>query len=232
MRKIILLLFVMPLFLISCDKTIKSEKGAIDIISNVYFNASKGLTDHKQFYISKINYVNDDIIELVPNIQAPEFIDSVYYIKDTLFYQPKAFEEAKSIIFKEEQVRGSPKSIYKKRFGAVWVNIPIFDYEKRKDIADTVLYNNKSYKRFEINTPDNYSVYYVHPTDTIIPYSLNPIADKAYKGRLERIDSYDKKKDLFSTIWLIHRQQMDKEAVDIFQFNRDLAEKVSKTASK
>lgn len=228
-----ILLFVIPLFLTSCDKSIKSEKGAVDIISNIYFHASKGLEDHKQFHISKINYFNDDIIELVPNIQEPELIDSVFYIRDSVFYKPYDYENARSIIFKEEQVTGSPKSIYKKRFGAVWVNIPIFDYDKRKDIADTILYDNKkNYKRFEINTPENYSVYYVHPTDTIMPYSLNPIADKAYKGRLERIDSYDKKKDLFSTIWLVPRNQMDKEALDIFAFNNDLESKVKKSQSK
>lgn len=227
MRKNILL-FMMPLFLISCDKSVKSEKGAVDIITNVYFHASKGLTDHKQFHISKINYVNDDIVELVPNIQEPDFIDSVFYIKDTLFYRPHTIEDAKSIIFKEELATGTPKSIYKKKFGAVWVNIPIFDYDKRKNIGDTILYNNsKNYKRFEINTPDNYSVYYVHPTDTIMPYSLNPIADKEYKGRLERIDSYDKKKDLFSTIWLVPRKELDKEALEIFSFNYDLENKVN-----
>ena len=232
MKKLNVLLLFMPLFFIACNKTVKSEKGAIDVISNVYFNASKGLDDHKQFYISKINYMNDDVVELVPNLHAPELIDSVYYIKDTLFYKPHSFEDSRSIIFKEEEAAGAPKSIYKKKFGAVWVNIPIFDYEKRKDLSDTTLYNKKLYRRFQINTPDSYSVYYIHPTDTILPYSLNPIADKSYKGRLERIDSYDKKKDLFSTIWLIPRKELDKEALDIFQFNHDLAQQVIAKADK
>jgi hypothetical protein len=228
MKKTILL-FVIPLFLISCDKSVKSESGAVDVISNVYFNASKGLDDHKQFHISKINYINDDIIELVPNILAPELIDSVFYIRDTVFYKSHVIED-KAIIFKEEQISGSPKSIYNKKFGAMWINIPIFDYDKRKDITDTILYNNKSiYKRFEINTPEIYSVYYIHPTDTILPYSLNPIVDKAYKGRLERIDSYDKKKDRFATICIIPRKKMDKEAQDIFNFNNDLKNEISKS---
>lgn len=228
MKKLNVLLLVMPLLIISCNKTVKSEKGAIDVISNIYFDASKGLDDHKQFYISKINYMNDEVVELVPNLHAPELIDSVCYIKDTLFYKPYSYLDSKSLIFKEERATGTPKSIYKKKIGAVWVNIPIFDYDKRKDIPDTTLYNNKQYRRFQINTPDSYSVYYIHPTDTILPYSLNPIADKAYKGRLERIDSYDKKKDLFSTIWLIPRPELDKEALDIFQFNNDLAQQVAK----
>lgn len=222
-----ILLLLLSLLMFSCnqkDKLIKSEKGAIDIISNIYFDASKGLENNKQFHISKINYIGDDIVEIVPNIEIPDFTDSIYYIKDTLFYSAGMAEEAKTFIFKEHQLVGDPKSIYDKKHGAVWVNIPIFDYEKRKDIADTTLYSNKHYKRFEINTEDNYSVFYIHPTDTIIPYSLNPLAEKEYKGRIERIDSYDKKRDLFSTMWLIPRKNLDKLAQDIFDYNAYIQE--------
>lgn len=226
-----LLLFILPLFLLSCtkkEKLIKSERGAIDIISNIYFDASKGLEDNKQFHISKINYIGDDIIELVPDIYVPEFIDSVFYIKDTTYYEAGILEEAKTFIFKEHQLAGEPKNVFKKKYGAVWVNIPIFDYDKRKDIADTTLYENKHYKRFEINTADNYTVFYIHPTDTIMPYSLNRIAEKDYKGRIERIDSYDKKRDLFSTMWLITRKELDKEAQDIFDYNAYIQEQFDK----
>lgn len=226
MKKIIFL-FISSFFFLSCDKSIKSEQGGIDIISNVYFNASKGLDDHKQFHISKLNYINDEIIELVPNIEDPEEVQNVIYLKDTTFYKSHTLDESKSMIFKEEEATETAKSVYKKKTGAIWVKVPIFDFEKRKDISDTILYNNKKkYKRFEIRTADNYSVYYVFQTDTILPYSLNPIADKEYKGRLERIDSYDKEKDLFSTIWLVPRKKLDQEALNIFKFNNDLRAKV------
>lgn len=216
-----ILLLLMPLFFVSCDKHVKSQQGAIDLVSNIYYNASEGLDDHQQFHISKINYHNGHIIELVPDILNPEVIDTIFYINDTLYHGGYSPIEAKSVIFsKLEPEQG--KSVFQKQAGAVWVNIPIFDYDKKVDLPDTTLYNEKPYKRFEINTKENYSVYYVHPTDTILPYSLNPRADEEYNGRLERIDSYDKTKDLFSTIWLIPRDSLDQDALNMIQFNLDI----------
>lgn len=217
------LLLLMPLFLLSCtnDKTVKSEKGAIDIITNIYYNASEGLEDHQQFHISKINYYHDHIIEFVPDIMMPETIDTVFYINDTLYYGGYSPIEAKSVLFSKLSPE-TGQNIFEKKAGAVWVNIPIYDYDKKVDLSDTVLYNRKPYKRFEINTEANYSIYYVHPTDTILPYSLNPIADKEYGGRLERIDSYDKGKDLFSTIWLIPRDTLDRAARDMIEYNLEM----------
>lgn len=216
-----ILLLLMPLFFISCDKRVKSKRGAIDVVSNIYYNASEGLDDHQQFHISKINYFDGHIIELVPDLHNPEVTDTVFYINDTLYYGGYSPIEAKSVIFSNLN-SDQGKSVYQKGAGAVWVNIPIFDYDKKEDLPDTTLYNSKHYKRFEINTKENYSIYYVHPTDTILPYSLSPIADTEYKGRLERIDSYDKTKDLFSTIWLVPRDSLDREAMDMVQFNLDI----------
>ena len=228
MKNIFLLL--LPIILLSCNKSgeIKSAQGGIDIISNIYFNASQGLEDSKQFHISKINYIGEDIVELVPNVEIPEVIDSVYYINNENFYRAGTVDESKHFIFKEHKMVGNPESLYKKDYGAVWLNTPIFDYEKRKNIADTILYDNKVYKRFEINTKENYTVFYIHPTDTILPYSLNRIAEKDYKGRIERIDSYDKTKDLFSTMWLIPRKEVDVEAKKMFEYNSFINEEFEK----
>ena len=60
--KSIFILSILTIFLISCHKEIKSEKGGIDIISNVYFDASKGLNKMQNFHVSKLNYQNDSII--------------------------------------------------------------------------------------------------------------------------------------------------------------------------
>ena len=51
--KSIFILSILTIFLISCHKEIKSEKGGIDIISNVYFDASKGLNKMQNFHVSK-----------------------------------------------------------------------------------------------------------------------------------------------------------------------------------
>lgn len=219
------LLISMLLLFVSCKKEqkIRSEKGGIDILTNIYYNASKGLDDHQQIMISKINYENLDIVELVPNIQIPEIIDSVYYIRDSVYINAGNLMDAKSLVFKEKLQTEVPKDLFKKKFGAVWVNIPIFDYHKRKNLADTILYGKKEFRRFQIATKENYSIFYIAKTDTILPYSLNPIADRDYSGRLERIDSYDKKRDLFSTVILLPRKYWDKEATEIFEYNKEIS---------
>ena len=63
--------------LTSCDKKIKPSKGGIDLISNVYINASKNLDNTQSFHISKINYANDSIIELIPNVSNPMITESL-----------------------------------------------------------------------------------------------------------------------------------------------------------
>jgi hypothetical protein len=78
----------------------------------------------------------------------------------------------------------------------------------------------KQYKRFEINSPWNYTSFYVYPTDTILPYSLYKHAEKDYHGRLERIDSYNKRTDIFVTLQLITRKDWDPEAKELFEFNQ------------
>jgi hypothetical protein len=52
--------------------------------------------------------------------------------------------------------------------------------------------------------------------------------EKDYHGRIERIDSYDKKKDIFVTLQLIPRKNWDDTAKEIFEFNNFVkTEKVS-----
>lgn len=215
------LIVIFSLF-VSCNKDnkIRSEKGGIDVITNIYYNASKGLDDHQQIIISKINYWDSNIIELVPNIHLPEITDRVYYIRDSVYFDVGNTMDDKALVFKEKQLSDIPKSLFNKKSGAVWINIPIYGYENRKNLTDTILYNRKAFKRFQIASKENFSIFYINKTDTILPYSLNPIADRDYGGRLERIDSYDKKRDLFTTVILLPRKYLDKEAEEIFQYNR------------
>lgn len=218
MEKYVLLSVVFLFVCCQKEHKIKSEKGGIDIIANIYYNASKGLDDYQQIIISRMNYHDDDLIELVPNIRIPELNDSIYYIRDSVYYNIGTMMDSKSLVFKEK-LSEKPKQLSDKKYGAVWVNIPIYDYEKRKNISDTILYGKKNFKRFQIATKESYSIFYITKNDTILPYSLNRIADKNYSGRLERIDSYDKKRDLFTTVILLPRKNWDKEAQEIFEYN-------------
>ncbi|OCA69128.1 hypothetical protein BBI01_18140 [Chryseobacterium artocarpi] len=217
--KCFLLLFLTTV-LVSCkeEHRIQSKKGGIDIVTNIYYGASKGLDNHQQIILSKINYFENDIIELVPNITIPEIIDSVYYINDSVYYEIGSLMDSKSLNFIKQRQEKS-KNVRDKKYGAIWIDKQISNYELRKNLNDTVLYGRLPFKRFQILTKDNYSIFYINKTDTILPYSLNQFADNDYGGRLERIDSYDKKRDLFTTIILLPRRNWDKEAAVIFEYN-------------
>lgn len=216
MKKHLIFPYLFLLFvLISCHKEIKAEKGGIDLISNVYFDASKGLNKKQTFHVSKINYQNDSIIELVPDLEFPEMMTAAYFIKDSVFYD---LNNNTSSVLSELQKRQKPTSVYSKTMGAVFTKERLLNYRNRRKLSDTILFKKK-YKRFEINSPWNYTRYYIYPTDTILPYSLYKEVGKDYHGRIERIDSYDKKKDIFVTLQLIPRKNWDDTAKEIFEFN-------------
>lgn len=210
------LLFIIVFTLGSCHKEIKSEKGGIDIISNVYFDASKGLNKMQNFQLSKMNYLGDQLLELVPDLAFPEINKQLYYIRDSLCYSLGS--ERGNIIISDISGKHKPLLIWNKKEGAIFSKEWIPNYRNRKNLSDTILFNKK-YKRFEINSPWNYSRFYIYPSDTILPYSLYKHAEKDYQGRLERIDSYNKKNDIFVTLQLIPRKNWDSEAKEIFEFN-------------
>ncbi|MPS73102.1 MAG: hypothetical protein E2590_08090 [Chryseobacterium sp.] len=200
----------------SCSKEIKSKEGGIDLISNVYFDASKGLDQMQSFHISKMSYSEDQLIEIVPDRSFPEINRKLFLIRDSLYYPLDA--EAKTTIFSEIVLKQKPLLIWQKKEGAVFSKEWIPNYRNRRKLSDTVLFG-KQYKRFEINSPWNYTRFYVYPTDTILPYALYRHAEQDYHGRLERIDSYNKKTDIFVTLQLIPRKNWDDAAKELFEFN-------------
>ena len=213
-RLILLLLFAVY----SCKKEIKSEKGGIDIVSNVYFNASKSLDNVKSFHVSRLNYSNDTIVEIVPDLNFPEINQSVFLIKDTLYYN-LGKESSNQTLISEILKNQKPKSVFNKKIGAIFSKDEIPNYRNRRKLSDTLLFKKK-YRRFEINSPWNYTRFYVFPTDTILPYSIYKNAEKDFCGRIERIDLYNKKTDVFVTLQLLPRKNWDKEAEDFFEFNQ------------
>ena len=218
MKKLIILpcLFLL-LALISCHKEIKSEKGGIDVVSNVYFDVSKNLDKIQSFHLSSLNYSGDSIIERIPDVDAPELTQQIYFIKDSLCYTIEN-ENPGKIILSDIIKKQQPLSVEEKKGGTLFSQEKIPNYRNRKNLSDTVLFKKK-YKRFEINSPWMYTRFYIYPTDTILPYSIYKHAEKDYHGRLERIDSYNKKTDIFVTLQLISRKNWDSEAKEIFEFN-------------
>lgn len=231
MKKNIIYLFIATFIILSCDKKIDSKEGSIDLFTNIYYNASKGLTNYRQFYISKMDYKNDTIIEFTPNIHLPTVMDRMAFIKDNKYYNPVDFTESKTTPFMKITA-GKPLNVYQKNFGSKWVDFPVFGYENRIKMNDTILYGNKEFSRFKTIQDKVLTIFYIKKTDTILPYSLNKIADTDYKGRLERIDSYDKEKDIFTTLVLVPRNKMSQDGKEVFSFNYKLDRMIQKKGNK
>lgn len=217
MHKILFPILLFLLTTISCHKEIKSDKGGIDVVSNVYFEASKGLNKIQSFHLSSLNYSGDSIIERIPDVDAPEITQQIYFIKDSLCYTIEN-ENPGKIILSDIIKKQKPVLVEKKKGGTLFSQEKIPNYRNRRNLSDTILFKKK-YKRFEINSPWMYTRFYIYPTDTILPYSIYKHVEEDYHGRLERIDSYNKKSDIFVTLQLIPRKNWDSQAKEIFQFN-------------
>ena len=206
----------------SCSKTeLTADQGGIDIVSNIYFNASKGLDDMKSVVISKLNYKGDTLVELVPYVDEPELTEKIFVITDSLAFDITDRNPQQFIFSTLSNVPSIPK--HKKEQGAVFKSQHLLNFDYRKDLSDTILFK-KEYKRFRIITPENYTTYYVHPTDTLLPYTLYKKEGDKYGGRIERIDLYNKQNDVFISLQLLSRKEWDSEAKNIFEFN-DFIEK-------
>ena len=116
--KLIFLLNAILFTVSSCHKEIVSESGGIDLISNVYFDASKGLDQMESFHLSKINYSQNHLIELVPDTSFPEINKQTYYIKDSLYFQVDPSEN--NIIFSAVSQKQRPLSVWDKKVGAIF----------------------------------------------------------------------------------------------------------------
>lgn len=228
MKKYIVYSLIFLFALISCNREVKSEKGRIDIISNVYLNASKNLDNVKSYEVGRINYSNDTIIEIIPNVENPLFTDEIYFIKDSVYYSLGNPTNAGISTITEVVALEKPRSIYTQKYkGAVFSKDKIPNYSNHRQIRDTILFGKK-YSRFEVNSPQSFTRYYVYKTDTILPYQIYPHAGKDYKGRIERIDNYDKEKDIFVSLQLMHKKDWDEQAKDVFKFNDFINKKTEK----
>lgn len=227
MKKILIATVTFILFsaTISCQKEVIAEKGGIDVISNVYFDVSKGLDKMQTFHLSKLNYSGKNIIELIPNNEFTEITSAAYFISDSICFKLNPDNISRTTLSEIKKLKGFP--VTKKEEGTLFLKEEIPNYKNRKNLSDTVLFKKK-YKRFEVNSPWSYTRFYIVATDTILPYSMYKHAEKDYGGRLERIDSYNKKEDIFVTLQLIPRKKWDSEAKDFFTFNQYLKKNAGK----
>lgn len=159
MKNLVLLQYILLFAINSCQKEIKSEKGGIDLFSNVYFDASKGLKNIQSFHLSSLNYSGDSIIERIPNIDAPGISRKIYFITDSLCFNIEN-HNSRQVILSEIIEQQTPILVEEKKEGTLFSQEKIPNYKNRKNLSDTVLFKKK-YKRFEINSPWMYTRFYI-----------------------------------------------------------------------
>ena len=213
MKKNILLFTFIGMVLLSfaaffIAKNKKKEKevvsyGRLKTFINVYNNASVSVYDSYQLELSDMYFRNDLIIEYMPE---DEFTPSTY----NLIYNG-AFSKANSLdalTFDSEK-----EDLKNKKTGAVFVYDSIMGYDRRKPMTDTIL-QNQYLKRFFIQTPYDFSVFYIDTTLQNLPYSFNFLVDRDYKGSLVRVDTYQSDIDKFTTLKLQYSDTIPQNIYD------------------
>lgn len=202
-----ILLLSIAAFFIAKNK--KKEKevvyyGRLKTFINVYNNASVNVYDSYQLELSDMYFRNNLIIEYIPD---DEFTPLKTY---NLIYNG-SFTKANSL--DELSFNGKKGILNDKKSGAIFVYDSIMGYDRRKPMTDTIL-QNQHLKRFFIQTPYDFSVFYIDTTLQNLPYSFNFLVDKDYNGSLVRVDTYQSDIDKFTTLKLQYSDTIPQNMYD------------------
>ncbi len=183
--------FLLLILLFGCKGKTKMKSGCVNLEVFVYSDPGGNLYDSYRLPISTLYFLDDEFIEQVPVVNDTAGLPPFAYIREGMFAPLSRLAE------KKESLDFYPLS--KKNFGAVFVNVAVPNYDKRVELPDTS-FNGYHYKRFRVVSQEEYSVFYIHQTDTILPFSLGRQVEKDYVGILNRIDTYEIKNDRFISL--------------------------------
>jgi len=162
--------------------------GKITTSLRVYENANKGITDVNLIPISTLYFVNEILIEELPQ----EYYSERYcLIRDN---QYSDYYISSGDLLNKQVIH----DVSTKDRGALFVKDTIPFYMQRVNMTDTLL-NGINYKRFYINTEKDFAVFYIEQSSKKLPYTLNKLADLDYSGNLSRIDTYQREEDRFTS---------------------------------
>lgn len=183
----ILLIFLFLLTITACNKPTKKLAGRIDIELVVYHDPLNNMYNVSVIPISTMFFKNQNVIEYLINDSTESFI----HIHDNKYYFSNMLDDL--LVTKPNQ------PVSEKNVGVRFINDHINGYENRQILTDTS-FNGYNYKRIAIADSASYSVFYVHQTDTILPFSLGSQMDKEYTGILNRVDVFNKINNTFSSL--------------------------------
>ena len=171
------------------EKAVKPTAGRINIEAMVYNDPQGDIYNSYLVDISTLYYLKDEIVEVVKTEDSLRY--SYINLKDSVF------TTASDLSSLMEKNRLSPLS--QKQFGAMFdlENLP--NYQDRETLPDTS-FEGYEYKRIRMVTDSSYNVYYLHQTDTVLPFSFHRELEEEVGGVLNRVDAYDKTNDRFISL--------------------------------
>lgn len=181
----------LSLLLLACDSKIRMKSGCIRLEVFVYNDPGGNLSDSYRLPLSTLYFLDSEFIEQLPEMSDTAGFPPFAYIREGMFAPLNGLTENK------EPLDFHPLS--KKNFGAVFVNMPVPNYANRVELPDTS-FNGYNYRRIRITSKEDYSVFYIHQTDSILPFSLAPQVETDYGGILNRIDTYEVTNDRFISL--------------------------------
>jgi len=187
-----LLFFAALMALSACDGRARRTAGRIDIRLIVYSDPENDPYDMFVLPVSTIYFARNCFLEAIPELGGGSDADRTFVlVKDGKY---AAFRSLGSVADLRPSI-----PLGKKDLGVRFANDSVPGYEKREDLTDTVM-NGRDYRRARIVTDSAYAVFYVHRTDTVLPYSLSSQFDRDYRGTLDRVDTYEKYRNRFTSL--------------------------------
>jgi len=178
------------------------KAGTISLMLYVYNDPDDNLYDSYEIPVSDLYFYGDRFIEKVSEI--PGFV----LISDGTYSVVRDLSNLDDVV--------SNGSLINKSFGAAFVDTVFPNYTNRIDLTDTV-FNGLSYKRVRIITEEDYSIFYINETDTVLPYSLSKQFDVDYEGILSRIDSYNCHSGKFYSLRMSFKPELPKTIYETFK---------------
>jgi len=185
------IILVLLILVSGCRDKIRMQSGSIKLEVFVYNDPGENLQNSYRLPLSTLYFLDDHFIEQVPDMSDTTGFPPFAYIREGMFAPLNGLTE------NERPLSFHPLS--KKNFGAVFVNMPVPNYDNRVELPDTS-FNGYNYRRIRIRSKADYSVFYIHQTDSILPFSLAPQVEEDYGGILNRIDTYEIANDRFISL--------------------------------
>jgi hypothetical protein len=188
--------------MLSCNGKHYMKAGTISLMLYVYNDPDDNLYDSYEIPVSDLYFYGDRFIEKVP--EMPGFV----LISNGTYSVVRDLSNLDDVV--------SNGSLINKSFGAAFVDTVFPNYTNRIDLADTV-FNGLSYKHVRIVTEEDYSIFYINETDTVLPYSLSKQFDVDYDGILSRIDSYNYYSGKFYSLRMSFKPELPKTIYETFK---------------